>query len=292
MGSVYLVFDQQLEAQWALKELDIGIVLEAEKDSALELFRRESELQATLSHPGLPRVVDFFLDESGSRCLVMEFIPGRPLDEVLETIGRPLLLQEAIPILLQVTHVLEYLHRCDPPVVFRDLKPSNLMLTPEGKVTLIDFGIARHYDKDRKKDTQELGTPGFCAPEQYGHGQSTPRSDIYAVGTTLFHLVTRDDPQSFHFKFPKLSSRMSVPAGLDECLESVLKLNPGERPESVVKVRQQLEAVLVALDPLAPVATRTLFPGLLQLLRHANLVRSEQDKSPWQFWKNWLSEVF
>ncbi len=293
MGAVYLVFDQQLEAEWALKELDIGIVLESEKETAITLFEREAELQATLNHPGIPRVVDIFEDAGGSRCFVMEFVPGRPLDEVLEAIARPLLLQEAVPIMLQVSHVLEYLHQGEPPVVFRDLKPSNLMLSAEGKVILIDFGIARHFDPEKKKDTQELGTPGFCSPEQYGRGQSTQKSDVYAIGTTLFHLLTLDDPQSFNFQFPKLSSRIDkVPPLLDECLEGCLKLKPTERSPSASFVRSQLEEVAATLEPLGPVATRSLFPGLLQLLRHTSRVREERDHSPWSFWKDWFKEVF
>lgn len=293
MGAVYLVDDLELPgAQWALKELDIGIVLAQERETARELFLRESEILAKLRHPGLPRVIDYFDGDGGSRCLVMTFVDGQPLDEVLISIHRPLLPQEAFPIALQLCDILAYLHDSKPPVVFRDLKPSNIMLTPQGKICLIDFGIARDYKPEQKKDTQELGTPGFCAPEQYGHSQSAPRSDIYALGTTLFFLLTTADPQSFNFNFPKISSLASVPDCLDEVMEKMLALKPDDRFQSIHQVRPRLEAAAAELSPLAPGSTRTLFPGLLVLLGHGRDPCRGELSGGWPFWKEWIKRTF
>ena len=293
MGAVYLVDDLELPgAQWALKELDIGIVLAKEREMARELFLRESEILARLRHPGLPRVIDYFDEEGGSRCLVMTFVEGQPLDEVLSSIRRPLLPQEAFPIALQLCDILDYLHRSDPVVVFRDLKPSNIMLTPQGKICLIDFGIARNFDPEKKKDTQELGTPGFCAPEQYGHSQSAPRSDIYALGTTLFFLLSTEDPQSYNFKFPEISSLVQVPESLDEVLQKMLALKPNDRYQSIEEVRPRLEEVAGELSPLAPGATRTLFPGLLVLLGHGREPCRPELLGGWPFWKEWIRRTF
>jgi len=245
MGAVYLVKDQHLPgARWALKELVPGEVPERERAMTVELFEREGDLLQALSHPGLPRVIDRFTDDNGCLCIVMEYIPGGPLDDVLAAIHRPLLPIEAVPIGLQATHVLEYLHSQDPPIIFRDLKPSNLMLTPEGRIYVIDFGIARRFSQEKSKDTQELGTPGFCAPEQYGHGQTTPRSDIYALGTTLYHLLTRLDPQTLNFKFPPVSDVQPAPKALEVALQKCLQLNPEDRYTSAVELRTALEEAL------------------------------------------------
>lgn len=293
MGAVYLVTDNTLPgARWALKELDIGIVLAHEREEARELFLRESQLLASLCHPGLPRVVDFFEEQGGSRVLVMEVIHGHPIDQVLSSVNRPLRAEEAVPAGLQVAQVLEYLHAQKPPVVFRDLKPSNLMLTPVGKVCLIDFGIARRYDPEKSKDTQELGTPGFCAPEQYGHGQSSPRSDIYALGTTLFHLLTRKDPQSYNFTFPRISGLVEVPSGLDDCLQKALALKPEDRYADVAAMRKDLEAVLDSLEPRTDTSTTALFPGLLQLARHPRPSAERRRRDGWTFWKEWFRATF
>ncbi|MEW6283069.1 MAG: serine/threonine-protein kinase [Candidatus Eremiobacterota bacterium] len=297
MGAVYLVRDQLLTgAAWALKELDAPLLLDAERDMTVQLFRREAEILAELDHPGLPRVVDYFEEPSaqGMRYyFAMEFLPGQPVDELLTALGRALTPVEAIPIALQATHVLEYLHRRSPPVIFRDLKPSNLILTPEGKVYFIDFGIARHHNPQSAKDTQDLGTPGFCAPEQYGHGQTTPRSDVYALGTTLFHLLTRADPQAYNFKFPPLKDFFEpVPPALEKAVTRCLQLKPEDRYPDAASLRADLEQALREVPPTAPKATQTLNEALTCLARHPRLHPSSQRAQVWAFWKDWMLRTF
>lgn len=271
MGTVYDVADEKLEGvRWALKELDLGVVLEKEKDEAIALFKREAEIMRSLSHPGCPRVIHEFTTDTGAPAFVMSRVTGVPLDHLLEDIDRPLSLHEALPILLQVCHIFEHLHSQDPPVIFRDLKPSNLMLTDYGAVNLIDFGIARLYDPEKKKDTQELGTPGFCSPEQYGRGQTTVRSDIYALGTTAYFLLTRSDLQSYAFKIPPLKEVLDEPGvePLSDLLETILQLVPKDRPATVREVRAKLDEIFVSLKPQRDRATNILRPCLRALTEH------------------------
>lgn len=290
MGAVYLVSDERLQgSRWALKELQVPQLPSHEQDLAEVLFRREAQILSEMIHPGIPRVIDFLEAPDGCLSLVMEWINGTALDEVLETLVRPFKAVEAVPIALMVTQVLECLHTQAPPVVFRDLKPSNLMISQSGRVYFIDFGIARHFMLGRPKDTQELGTPGFCAPEQYGHGQSSPVSDIYAVGTTLFHLLTREDPQSYNFNFPVLSSLVESTPALDRVLEKCLKLQPKERYASAIELRHELEKVWDELPGAKPGATQGL--ALYGLDKHPRHHRKTPGETR-QAWKRYLMNTF
>lgn len=292
MSAVYLAEDLRLPgARWAVKELVESSLPEQERPMARLLFQREGEILAAMSHPGLPRIVEQFTEPGDRHYLVMERIAGVPLDDLLEGRVRPLRPQEALPIALQATHVLEYLHAHEPPVVFRDLKPSNLMISPLGRVRFIDFGIARFHHTPSAKDTQELGTPGFCAPEQY-HGQSTPRSDLYSLGVTLFFLLTLKDPQSFQFRFPPVSQFQPVPPLLEEALARCLELRPQDRYSSASALRYDLELALRQL-PVSPAgSTQTLTGALVELGRHAQRVPGPEGPAIWNFWKEWFIRTF
>src|SRR5207302_5229962 len=142
--------------------------------------------------------------EQHSWYLVMSFIEGEPLEQYVERMGSSLPVDEALQIGLHLCSVLEYLHNRQPPIIFRDLKPSNVMRTPEGQLYLIDFGIARIFKQGQSRDTVALGSPGYAAPEQYGRAQSTPRNDIYSLGATLHHLLSGRDPSESPLVFPPL----------------------------------------------------------------------------------------
>src|SRR6266699_3917283 len=144
----------------------------------------------------------------------MDFIEGETLENHLNKASQGYLsVQDALDIGSQLCSVLDYLHTRNPPIIFRDLKPSNVMRTPEGQLYLIDFGIARIFKQGQSRDTVALGSPGYAAPEQYGRAQSTPRNDIYSLGATLHHLLSGRDPSESPLVFPPL--QLPAYPGLD-----------------------------------------------------------------------------
>lgn len=279
MGAVYLVRDPRLGGSlWALKELELTLVLESDRPEVEALFQREMHLLSGFQHPGIPRVMQVYDKVDEGLAFLMEWVDGVALDEVQNNLGRTFLTHEALPIAMQVCEVLTYLHQQTPPVIFRDLKPSNLMITPAGRIFFIDFGIARRHRPGQPKDTQELGTPGYCAPEQYGHGQTVAQSDIYALGTSLFHLLTGRDPQSFNFIFPPTRELGVEPESLSLVLDRCLKIKVDERYPSSAALLADLEKVWAQITPTPDGATQGL--GLARLRFHPK-PESIQGKSLW-----------
>jgi serine/threonine protein kinase len=178
-------------------------------------FLREALLLARLQHGALPTLYDYFL-EDGYWYLVMDYIPGPTLSAYMHKYA-PLPPLEALNYAMQLCDVLEYLHKQNPPVVFRDLKPSNIILTPEGRVTLVDFGIARYFKAGQMNDTAEFGSPGYAPPEQYqGGSQTDGRSDLYSLGVILHEMLSGKRPtnmggklESLHYLNPAISSILS-----------------------------------------------------------------------------------
>ena len=295
MGHVFEVADEELQGvRWAMKELDLGVVLQKEQAEAIALFEQEIAILSELNHPGCPRVVHRLTTDKGAPAFVMTRVEGVPLDILLEEVDRPLSMFEVLPIMLQVCHILEHLHAQPRPVIFRDLKPSNLMLTDHGMVVLIDFGIARRYDPKKKKDTQELGTPGFCSPEQYGRGQTTPTSDIYALATTAYFLLTRADVQSYAFQFPPLTDHLKGDrvAELSALIEKMLSLKPADRPQKVETVRRQLARILKELKPVRDRSTNILRPCLRALTEQPVDPKKQLKTFDQAFFKRWFRTFF
>ena len=232
MGAVYLVEDMRLYGkQWALKELLERFIDPAEREEAIAQFRREVQILGGLRHPHLPEVVNTF-EAQGRHYLVMEFIEGQTLKELLEAAPEGQLSEEQVlDWAAQICDVLDYLHSHDPPVIFRDLKPANVMITPGGQVKLIDFGVARLFDPDKGTDTLRMGTVGYAPPEQYsGQGQTTPRSDIYALGATLYDLLTNDSPEAHPFVFAPLRQlNRKVSARTARVVDKAVQLDPSDR---------------------------------------------------------------
>ena len=178
---------------WAMKELRPGTASSATLAEARQLFAQEANILVRLSHPHLPRVVAY-LQEDGRSYLVMEFLHGESLEKRLENANAPLLEHQVLDWAVQVCEVLAYLHRQPRPIIFRDLKPSNIMVTEDGAIKLIDFGIARTYKAGQRKDTVTMGSENYAAPEQWGEAQTDPRADIYGLGATLYHLLANVPP--------------------------------------------------------------------------------------------------
>jgi serine/threonine protein kinase len=194
-GAVYKATDERFKSRRtvAIKEMSDAHLNPAERLRALEDFRQEADLLVQLRHPNLPDVSDFF-EEGGKAYLVMEFVAGKTLEKLQDEASGPLAEGLVLGWALQLCDVLQYLHTQPQPIIFRDLKPSNVMVTATGQVKLIDFGIARIFKTTSAKDTMTLGSRGYAPLEQYGSGQSDPRSDIYALGATLYDLLTHQVP--------------------------------------------------------------------------------------------------
>jgi len=264
MGAVYQATDNHLsDKPVALKEMsDAALVDPVEKGQALDAFRQEARLLSALSHPNLPRVTDYF--SQGSRqYLAMDFVEGHTLSDLLGSCSTPfpetLVLQWAD----QLCDVLHYLHGRTPPIVFRDLKPANIMVAPDQKnIKLIDFGIARLFKPGARKDTITLGTPGYAPPEQYGKSQSDARSDVYALGATLHHLLSLRDPGDQPFKFPPLRTlNLAVSPQVEAAVMRAVEQDPALRWSSIQDFHDALHKAAPALQPAPRVITAKPIPA-------------------------------
>ena len=237
MGAVYECTDTvgSTGTRWAVKEMSPAALPAAERTQAIADFRREAQMLASLQHPNLPTVVETF-EEFGKNFLVMEFVPGRTLQNVLDNTPGFLPEERVRVWARQLFDVMAYLHSQEPPVVYRDLKPANVMLL-EGteRIKLIDFGIARFHKLGKSRDTEAFGTAGYAPPEQYGKGQTDQRSDIYALGATLHYLVTKHDPGLNPFSWlPVRQYNPALSAQLDMALQTALSLDPYKRFSDMV----------------------------------------------------------
>lgn len=239
MAAVYEARDTRRGTSCAIKEMSLSTVPTNERAQAIQNFLAEARILSRLNHPNLPAFTDFFTE--GTRYfLVMEFVDGHTLEDLLEANNGPFSERRVLGWARQLCDVLEYLHNQQPPIIFRDLKPGNIMLTRGGRIKLIDFGIARLFRPSGSQDTQLLGTPGFAPPEQYGSAQTDERSDIYSLAMTLFQLMTdsvNDNGfglKDVHFSFPHISPPVA------RVLEKATALKPEDRYESVVVFRRAL----------------------------------------------------
>lgn len=222
MSVVYLAMDMHLQnKQWAVKEIRKNG--SGEKDRIIvNSLLAEADLMKKLDHPALPRIVDI-IDNGVTIYIVMDYIEGESLDKILKEYGvQPE--EFVIEWAKQLCDALSYLHAQKPPIIYRDMKPANIMLKPEGNIKIIDFGIAREYKEQKLSDTTVLGTKGYAPPEQYS-GQTDARSDIFALGMTMHHLLTGIDPRSGKAYAPVRMWNPDVTEGIeliiDKCVEPV-----------------------------------------------------------------------
>ncbi len=208
MGCVYKVADRVGKGRvLAVKELHRRKLSPDKLREAVAQFQTEARILMRFSHPNLPKVYDFFTD-SGAYYIVMEYIRGNTLEHILDgRRGKPVDERLTLAWALQICRAMHFLSVQRPrPIVFRDLKPSNIMITRDGVVKLIDFGIARFFKLHQAEDTYVYGTPGYAAPEQYGTGQTDTRSDIFSLGATLHHCLTGRNPSESPLDFPDVRS--------------------------------------------------------------------------------------
>lgn len=235
-GVVYKARDTYSKShlrQVAIKQINLSSLSARQIIEATDSYNREVMLLSQLSHSNLPHIYDHFTDPE-HWYLVMDFIEGDTLEAYLKQAGH-LPVKETLSIGLQLTSVLGYLHAQEPPIIFRDVKPANIMRTPNGHLYLIDFGIARHFNPAKKRDTGALGSPGYAAPEQYGRAQSTGQTDIYGLGATLTTLLLGDDDNANSARLPKISRKMQ------RLLDAMLEPDASKRPKNMQTVAQRLE---------------------------------------------------
>lgn len=223
---VYLAMDQRLKKKWAIKEIpqNAGFVVH----TAIA----EANIIKNFDHPAIVRIVDIF-ETDEAIYLVEDYIEGETLGSILKQNGaqpQELVVNWGI----QLCGALKYLHSRNPVIIYRDMKPSNIMLTPSGTIKIIDFGIAREYKQSNGEDTTLLGTRGYAAPEQYGgNGQTDPRTDIYSLGVTLYHLVTGQNPCEPPYElYPIRKWNPQLSAGLERIIEKCTQPDPDKRYQS------------------------------------------------------------
>ncbi|HZU66530.1 MAG TPA: serine/threonine-protein kinase [Ktedonobacteraceae bacterium] len=247
MSAVYQAVDtQEANRRVAIKEMSQGHLSGPDLDEAIRRFQQEATLLHSLRHPNLPRIFDIF-EEQGRSYLVMEFIEGKNLFQLLqENKMRPLPVAQVVDYALQLCDVLIYLHGLQPPIIFRDLKPTNVMVTGDGHIYLIDFGIARFFKEGQQQDTILLGSPGYAPPEQHGSGQTNPRSDLYSLGATLHCCLTGKDPYLSTERFiftPVRQVNPQVPLELDQLIQRLVIVDERYRPASALEVQQWLRQI-------------------------------------------------
>lgn len=246
-SAVYRAWDTQAgERVVAIKQITLHGMGTEETIEATNTYNREVEALSTLSHPQVPRLYDHFSDPD-HWYLVLEYIEGQTLEdyiEVREARGKPFQMEEILGIGLQLCAVLTYLHSQHPPIIFRDLKPDNIMRAPSGKLYLIDFGIARHYTPGQSRDTQSLGSPGYAAPEQYGRAQTDVRTDLYGLGALLHQLLSGHDPSETPRNLPPLHLNGQSGSGeMERLVAHLLADDPQDRPASAHDVARELERI-------------------------------------------------
>jgi len=242
MSVVYLAMNEKANKQWAVKEVRKDGIRDFEV--VKQGLVAETDILKKLNHPNLPSIIDV-IDTDESFIIIMDYIQGNSLNKALEEFGAQS--QENVIIWAkQLCDVLNYLHTRTPAIIYRDMKPANVMLKPDGNVTLIDFGTAREYKEKNLADTTCLGTVGYAAPEQFGGmGQTDARTDIYCLGATLYHLVTGMNPCEPPYEIkPIRDINPSLSAGLEKIILKCTQRDPNDRYQSAAELMFALEHYL------------------------------------------------
>lgn len=265
MGSVYRARDlhfPNVTKLVAVKEMINMAPDPLVRQTIVQNFEREANMLATLSHPSIPRIYDYFTEEDRSY-LVLEFVHGKDLESIISDTNGFLSEEQVLTWAIELCDVLSFLHAHKPdPIVFRDMKPSNIMINSNGDVILVDFGIARTFQVGQKGTM--IGTEGYSPPEQY-RGEASPFADIYALGATLHHALTRRDPRlepPFSFAerpVRKINSRVSPE--LEAVINTALAYDPGERFPNAEAMREALMGAARKTGALSKISTTSIAPA-------------------------------
>ena len=239
MSEVYLAEDEKINKKWAIKEIKSIGDKEGNKAFINDALK-EAEIMKKLDHPYLPRIVDI-TEHNEHLCVVMDYIEGETLEEKIKR-EKKLPWESVIDLSVKLCDVLSYLHNQNPPIIYRDMKPGNVMITKNGDIKLIDFGIAREFKEENTGDTVCLGTKGYAAPEQFGgSGQSDRRTDIYCLGVTMYHLVTGKNPGEPPYKlYPIRHFDKSLSPGLESIIIKCTQPDPDDRYETAEELKNAL----------------------------------------------------
>ncbi|MGN0604912.1 MAG: serine/threonine protein kinase [Oscillospiraceae bacterium] len=241
MSIVYLAMNRRANKQWAIKEV------RKTGDKKLDVVRQnlivEIDMLKKLNHPNLPSIIDV-IDKDDTFLIVMDYIQGNSLQKLLKNEGaQPQ--EKVVKWGIQICDVLQYLHSQNPPIIYRDMKPANVMLKPDGNITVIDFGTAREFKVDSTEDTTCLGTKGYAAPEQYRgskHHQTDERTDIYNLGVTLYHLLTNKHPNEPPYVLKPITEwNSNLSTGLEKIIIKCTKEDPDERYQSCAELMYDLQ---------------------------------------------------
>ena len=228
MSTVYLAMDKRLNKQWAVKEISRHGIGQNNEEVVNEV-PKDAEMMKTLDHPAIPTIVDIIDNKASDYIyIVMDYVEGDSLDKILAEYG--CVSQDVvIDWAKQICDALGYLHSQKPPIIYRDMKPANVMLKPEGNIKIIDFGIARRFKEGSLADTDVLGTRGYAPPEQYG-GHTDIRSDIYALGMTMHHLLTGADPRPADYSYAPIRQwNPELSEGLERVINKCVSPDPKDR---------------------------------------------------------------
>ncbi len=233
MSVVYLALNEKANKTWAIKEVRKDGVQDF--TTVKQGLIAETNILKSLSHKYLPSIIDV-IDDDATFLIVMDYIQGKSLNELLKESmdldGLPIAVDDVVSWGKQLCDVLYYLHTRRNPIIYRDMKPANVMLKPDGEISLIDFGTARIFKTGNSEDTTCLGTPGYAAPEQYGgNGQTTPQTDIYCLGATFHHLTTGRNPASTPFNFPRIT----------QCRPTLLEETPRDQRDALLGLEMIIE---------------------------------------------------
>ena len=239
MSVVYLAMNERANKQWAIKEVRKDGV--KDYDVVRQGLIAETDILKRLNHPHLPSIIDV-IDRDDTFLIVMDYIEGKSLDHWLKKDGaQPQ--EKVVEWAKQICDVLGYLHSRKPPIIYRDLKPANVMLKPDGQIMIIDFGTAREFKETSIEDTSCLGTQGYAAPEQYGgHGQTDARTDIYTLGATMCHLLTGHNPSLPPYEmYPIRRWNPALSSGLEKIVLKCTQRNPNDRYQNCAELMYALE---------------------------------------------------
>lgn len=237
MGTVYLARDHRLHGRtYVIKKLRDDFFRDEDREKAMAFFMREIEVLCDLKHPNIVDIKDHF-PEGNDYFILMEYVEGKNLHEMLHERGEPFAEDQVLEWSVQICKVLHYLHTHDPPVIYRDLKPSNVMIDTLGRVKLVDFGIARQYRDD--SDNTHVVSAGYSPPEQYW-GAAEPRSDVYALGATMSFLLTGQEPLALQTSSPRKHME-SLSEHIDYIVQRATAQDPWLRFQNALEMLEELE---------------------------------------------------